>query len=1012
MGNPEAHTAMTPALLCLALAPSAAPAPVTDLKLPAGFTAKLYADNPIVPDIYTMTIDDDGRVLVAGPGYVRVLVDDDGDGYADRAVDLIDGLKDGPMGLLAEGEFLFVVSDGGLKRYRGYNGKDKLQGPPETLLTLKTVSEHDAHAVRRGPDGWLYLLCGNNAGVRKEIITGTRSPVKEPIAGALVRLSPDFKTVEVVADGYRNPYSFDFNVDGEPFTYDSDNERCVGLPWYEGCRFYHIVPGGNYGWRSPQLSETWRKPPYFADVVAPVCDTGRGSPTGIVCYRHTRFPQQYRGGFFLADWTFGRIYHVPLKASGSSYSGKQETFAEVTGTSGFAPTALAVHPKTGELFVSIGGRGTRGSVFRISYERAEADPKPLPMAKRSLEFDKDRAKQWLVDCDSHDARTRRLALELMLRWWDQVAWGPELADAVKPNMLHADQLVRRAAGRLGATWPVQCSGVSTPQARITLALAEVKTEPEESLKTALELLQKANAPEEVKLEATRVIQLVFGDLTAKDAYGTVFEGYTFRNPPNAETADKVLQALKGLMPATAGTVPGGKPLTNLERELARTAAGLGGGDDKRHWWVSPWLGQVYQRVSRTGDVRDDLHLLACWGRLTKWASRDEDGAIANILLHLEERRTKAKLNADRWWPIRINELAAALIPAHAHLSGRLALNPDFVRLENLRFLKYIKPQTGTTADLARKFLGLAERNPDSQFAPEICDYLPLLPRKDVAALLDTFWERQHLQGSVVRVLARDPLEGDQERLIVGLQSLDADTVLASATALTKLKKPAGNGVFVVAVRSLRRFPDEKPNAGVRTALVGLLQRYSGQKIGADVKAWSAWLVKHDPSTEKPLNASDGFDAAVWQKRMAGIEWGKGDPERGRVAFTKVTCAACHDGARAVGPSLLGISKRFSRDDLLTAILQPSKDVSPRYRQTRIVTTDEKAYTGIIVYDAADGVLLQTGADTTIRIAGPDIASKKQVEVSLMPTGLIDKLSDSEIADLIAYLSMLGEVKQK
>lgn len=171
-------------------------------------------------------------------------------------------------------------------------------------------------------------------------------------------------------------------------------------------------------------------------------------------------------------------------------------------------------------------------------------------------------------------------------------------------------------------------------------------------------------------------------------------------------------------------------------------------------------------------------------------------------------------------------------------------------------------------------------------------------------------------------------------------------------------------------------------------------------------------MKHDPATEKPLNASDGFDAAVWGKRLAGIDWAKGDATRGRVAFTKATCTACHDGGSAVGPSLLGISKRFGRDDLLTAILQPSKDVSPRYRPTRVVTNDDKAYTGIIVYEATDGVILQTGADTTVRIAGVDIASKKPVEVSLMPTGLIDKLTDAEIADLLTYLATLGDPKMK
>ena len=438
---------MSPALLLLAASVAAPPTAVTDLRLPPGFTARQYANNTLTPDAYTMTIDDAGRVLVAGRGYVRVLVDTDGDGVADRADDLIDGLKSRPMGLLAEGDSLYVVADGGLKRYRGYNGKDKLK-ERETLLALKTGGEHDAHAVRRGPDGWLYLLCGNGAGVRKETITSRRSPVQAPIAGALVRLSPDFKTVEVVADGFRNPYSFDFNSDGEPFTYDSDNERCVGLPWYEGCRFYHVVPGGNQGWRSPQLSQTWRAPPYFPDIVPPVCDTGRGSPTGVACYRHTHFPAHYRGGFFLADWTFGRIYFVPLKPSGSTYTGKAEVFAEAIGTSGFAPTALAVHPKTGELFVSIGGRGTRGGVYRITCDKGNANPKPLPMAKQSLDYDKDAAKRWLATAGSGDARARRAVLEMMLRWQDKIPWNGKLADTITNNLSYPDKPRAPARGSI------------------------------------------------------------------------------------------------------------------------------------------------------------------------------------------------------------------------------------------------------------------------------------------------------------------------------------------------------------------------------------------------------------------------------------------------------------------------------------------------------------------------------------------------------------------------------------
>ena len=133
---------------------------------------------------------------------------------------------------------------------------------------------------------------------------------------------------------------------------------------------------------------------------------------------------------------------------------------------------------------------------------------------------------------------------------------------------------------------------------------------------------------------------------------------------------------------------------------------------------------------------------------------------------------------------------------------------------------------------------------------------------------------------------------------------------------------------------------------------------------------------------------------------------EGAPIQGRAAFSKATCASCHDGGGAIGPSLVGVSKRFSREDLLTAILQPSKDVSPRYRPTRIATTDGKSYIGMIVYEAVSGVMIQTCPDAVVRIAGEQIESQKLLETSLMPAGLLDKLNDREIADLLAYLKTL------
>jgi putative heme-binding domain-containing protein len=101
-----------------------------------------------------------------------------------------------------------------------------------------------------------------------------------------------------------------------------------------------------------------------------------------------------------------------------------------------------------------------------------------------------------------------------------------------------------------------------------------------------------------------------------------------------------------------------------------------------------------------------------------------------------------------------------------------------------------------------------------------------------------------------------------------------------------------------------------------------------------------------------------------------------------------------------------VAGRFSRDDLFTAILQPSKDVSPRYRTTQITTADGKTYQGLIIYQAVDSLILQTGPAAPIRITNRQIVDKRVTQTSLMPAGLIDKLTDREIADLYAYLKSL------
>jgi putative heme-binding domain-containing protein len=189
----------------------------------------------------------------------------------------------------------------------------------------------------------------------------------------------------------------------------------------------------------------------------------------------------------------------------------------------------------------------------------------------------------------------------------------------------------------------------------------------------------------------------------------------------------------------------------------------------------------------------------------------------------------------------------------------------------------------------------------------------------------------------------------------------------------------------------------------------VLKQATGQAL-VGWPAWKTWYLSKHPEQAAKLADGDGVDVAAWNKRLAAIAWSAGDAGRGRQVYVRASCAACHSGSQALGPDLQGVAGRFSRDDLFTAILQPSRDVPPRYRTTQVVTAEGKVYQGLVIYEATDSLILQTGPALTQRLSNQQISERRISPISLMPTGLLDKLADTEIADLYAYLKGLGAPK--
>jgi putative heme-binding domain-containing protein len=246
------------------------------------------------------------------------------------------------------------------------------------------------------------------------------------------------------------------------------------------------------------------------------------------------------------------------------------------------------------------------------------------------------------------------------------------------------------------------------------------------------------------------------------------------------------------------------------------------------------------------------------------------------------------------------------------------------------------------------------------------------------------------------------------KYVDGLNSPQSQIVLASVTGLEKLGIKSDAEESFALVRALHRALDAKKPAAHAARLARRLESTTGQSFGLDSKRWIAWLEKSHPEFGKRLANPDGVDVAKWDARLAKLDWNSGSADAGKMAYTKATCAHCHSGSQALGPDLAGVANRFSRADLMTAIIQPSKDVPARYQMTVVETKDGKTYQGIVIYDAVDSLILHTGASTTVRMDGASVVRRSVSAQSLMPAGLLDAMSDREIVDLYAYLRRLGK----
>lgn len=162
-----------------------------------------------------------------------------------------------------------------------------------------------------------------------------------------------------------------------------------------------------------------------------------------------------------------------------------------------------------------------------------------------------------------------------------------------------------------------------------------------------------------------------------------------------------------------------------------------------------------------------------------------------------------------------------------------------------------------------------------------------------------------------------------------------------------------------------------------------------------------WGVARETETDK-LKEIDRFKALVTSK-------GYGDARRGRAVFSR-TCQQCHtlfgEGGK-VGPDITG-SNRSDLDYILHNAVDPNAVIPNDYRTSNIETKDERSITGIVSKQDDNAITVVTANETLI-IPRNELKSVAQTELSMMPEGLLQAISENEVRDLLAYLRSPAQV---
>ncbi len=984
----------------------------------------------------------DWRDMTVEKNEVFQLKDSDGDGLADwgqlQVSDFNEEVTDVAGGIMKTEDALYVAAGPDMWRLMDKNG-DGIMDDKKSLSHGYAIhigfGAHGMSGVEMGPDGRIYWGIGD-IGFNGKGDDGTE--YKYPNRGVIARSNPDGSDFEIFAMGLRNTHEFVFDQYTNLISVDNDGDHAG-----EKERLVYITRGSDTGWRinwqfgkyrdpDNNTYKVWMDEKLFlprwegqaAYITPPILNYVSG-PTGMIFNPGAGLGERWKDHFFVVEFVgspaSSGLHAFQLQPKGASF--ELTKTEKIVGN--FLPTGIDFGPD-GALYMADWVNGWDDKDYGRIWKLTDETAKGWSLQKQTeSEIKADYKKLSEAELKSklyfEDLRIRRKAqFELVKR-------GKKGAEVFEQVILDKSNQIARIHGILGLSQLGRLKDMGMADPLVSLlndSDPEIRAQAAKWLgdirypKAGKELIARledenarvrffsAEALGRTKnVDAIQPLIAMLESNNDEDAYLRHAASYALSQIGKVEPL-----AVLSSHPSKAVRMGAVLALRRLESpELAKF---LGDSDE-----------YIVTEAARA--IHDDFSVDAALPAL---------GAILSTTPFKNEPLIRRAISANQrvGKEENLNQLLSFLGTPNV---------PEILRAETLSAIgTWAKPSLVDRVD--GRFRGEVNRDPSwiKEKAKPIL--ISQMSANDQGLRLEAIKAIGKLGIAESSDLLLTKLKSDPSET-VKVQALNSLVSMNAANLSEAISYAMSDNTEAVRVAGLRLLAQTKvPNDQKVSLLIDIIQKRTisekqtalltlgGLEGSKDLPVWKTILTDFEAGRlpegtwielEEAIVATTSADLktqfdGLLEKKARGETWKKyagaladGNPRRGRTIFFEnqtAQCIRCHaydDMGGNAGPALDAIGKTLSKEELLIALVEPSKRLAPGYGIVSLELASGEKITGTLLEEAKNSMRVIVGSETK-EFQKKDIKSSQLAASSMPPMG--ELLSKREIRDLVSYLTNL------